>query len=62
MFTRAYKSTTYQIFCIYWTLENKWEYNGTEHQLFVDLKKAYMSQSGEKYYITFLLSMVYVRR
>jgi hypothetical protein len=32
-------STTHQIFHICHILEKKWEYNGTVHQLFIDLKK-----------------------
>jgi hypothetical protein len=35
--------TTDQIFYIHHILEKKWEYNGTVHQLFIDLKKAYVS-------------------
>jgi hypothetical protein len=34
--------TTDQIY-IHHILEKKWEYNGTVHQLFIDLKKAYVS-------------------
>jgi hypothetical protein len=30
-----------QILYIWQILEKKWEYNGTVHQLFIDLKKAY---------------------
>jgi hypothetical protein len=37
---RHARSTTDQIFCIRQILEKKWEYNETEHQLFVDFKKA----------------------
>jgi hypothetical protein len=36
---RRNRSTTDQIFCIRHTLEKKWEYNGTVHQLFIDFKK-----------------------
>jgi hypothetical protein len=32
-----------QIFCICQILEEKWEYNETVHQLFIDFKKAYAS-------------------
>jgi hypothetical protein len=32
---------TYSVFIIYW--RKKWEYNGTVHQLFRDLKKSYDS-------------------
>jgi hypothetical protein len=35
------RSTTDQIFCSSQILENKWEYNETVHQLFIDFKKAY---------------------
>jgi hypothetical protein len=35
--------TTDQILCIHQTLEEKWEYNETLYQLFVDLKKGYDS-------------------
>jgi hypothetical protein len=35
------RSTTDQIFYIWQILEKKWEYNGTEHQLFTDFKKVY---------------------
>jgi hypothetical protein len=34
-------STTDQIFYIQQILEKKWEYKGSVHQLFKDLKKAY---------------------
>jgi hypothetical protein len=37
---RRNRSTTDQIFYIRQILEKKWEYNETEHQLFVDFKKA----------------------
>jgi hypothetical protein len=40
---RRNRSMTDQIFYIRHVLENKWEYNGTVHQLFVDFKKAYDS-------------------
>jgi hypothetical protein len=33
--------------CIYHTLKKKWEYNKTEHQLFIDLKKACDSVARE---------------
>jgi hypothetical protein len=38
---------TDQIFYIHQLLEKKWEYNGTVHQLFIDLKKAYDSVRSE---------------
>jgi hypothetical protein len=37
------RSATDQIFCIRQILEEKWEYNDTAHQLFIDFKKAYDS-------------------
>ena len=37
---RHNRLTIDQIFCICQMLENKWEYNGTVHQLFINLKKA----------------------
>jgi hypothetical protein len=40
---RRNRSTTDQIFYIRQILEKKWEYNGTVHQVFIDLKKAYDS-------------------
>jgi hypothetical protein len=43
-------STTDQIFCICHILEKKWEYNGTVHQLFIDLNKAYDSIRREVLY------------
>jgi hypothetical protein len=39
-----------QIFCIWLILEKKWEYNGTVHQLFIDIKKAYDSVRREVLY------------
>jgi hypothetical protein len=49
---RCNRSTTYQIFYIHQILEKKWKYNGTVHQLFIDLKKAYNSvQRGVLYNI-----------
>jgi hypothetical protein len=33
--------TTDQIFCNCQILETNWEYRDTEHQLFIDFKKAY---------------------
>jgi hypothetical protein len=42
---RQNRSTTDQILCIRQILENKWEYSGTVHQLFIDFKKAYDSVS-----------------
>jgi hypothetical protein len=47
---RRNTSTTDQIFCIRQILEKKWECNGTVHQLFVDLKKAYDSVKGKVLY------------
>ena len=32
-----------QIFCIRQILEKKWEYDGTIHKLFIDIKKQYDS-------------------
>jgi hypothetical protein len=43
-----------QIFYIRQILEKKWEYNGTVHQLFIDLKKAYDSVKREVLYIILL--------
>jgi hypothetical protein len=42
---RRNRSTTDQMFCIRQILEKKWEYNETVHQLFIDFKKAYDSDS-----------------
>ena len=39
-----------QNFGIKQTLKKMWEYNGTVHQLFIDLKKAYNSIIREKLY------------
>jgi hypothetical protein len=44
------RSTTDQIFYIRQTLQKKWEYNGTVHQLFIDFKKAYDSVRREELY------------
>jgi hypothetical protein len=44
------RSTTDQIFYIWQMLEKKWEYNGAVHQLFIDLKNAYVSVKGEVLY------------
>jgi hypothetical protein len=44
---RRKRSTMDQIFYIQQTLEKKWEYNGTVHQLFIDFKKAYDSVKRE---------------
>jgi hypothetical protein len=41
---------TYQIFYIRQILEKEWEYIGTVHQLFIDLKKAYDSVKREVLY------------
>ena len=37
--------TKYFVFDRYW--RKKWEYNGTVHQLFINLKKAYDSDKKE---------------
>jgi hypothetical protein len=47
---RRNRLTTDQIFYIRQILEKKWEYNGTVHQLFIDLKKAYGSVRREALY------------
>jgi hypothetical protein len=47
---RRNRSTTDQIFYIRQTVEKKWEYNGTAHQLFLDFKKAYDSVKREVLY------------
>jgi hypothetical protein len=47
---RHNRSTTDQIFYIRQILEKKWEYNGTVHQLFIDIKKAYDSLRREVLY------------
>jgi hypothetical protein len=39
-----------QILYIWHILEKKWEYNGTVHQLFIDLKRAYDSIKSEVLY------------
>jgi hypothetical protein len=44
------RSTTDQIFYIRQILEEKWECNGTVHQLFIHFKKAYDSVRGEVLY------------
>jgi DNA modification methylase len=43
VWVRRNRSTTGQTFRNRQTLEKKWEYNGTVHQLFVDCKKAHDS-------------------
>jgi hypothetical protein len=53
-----------QIFCIHQILEKKWEYNQTEHQLFIDFKKAFDSVRREVLYsilIEFVVLMKVVR-
>jgi hypothetical protein len=45
---RRNRSTTDQIFCIRQILEEKWKYNQTVHQLFIDFKKAYDSVRKDK--------------
>jgi hypothetical protein len=47
---RRNRSTMDQIFYIRQILEKKWEYNGTEHQLFIDFKKACDSVKREVLY------------
>jgi hypothetical protein len=47
---RRNRSTMDQIFYIRQILENKWEYNGTVNQLFIDFKKAYDSVNREVLY------------
>jgi hypothetical protein len=47
---RRNRSTTDQIFCIRQILEEKWKYNETVHQLFIDLKKAYDLVRREVFY------------
>jgi sorting nexin-29 len=47
---RRNRSTTDQIFYIRQILEEKWEYNGTVYQLFIDFKKAYDSVRREVLY------------
>jgi hypothetical protein len=47
---RRNRSTTDQIFYIRQILEKKWEYNGTVHQLFIDISKAYDSLRREVLY------------
>jgi hypothetical protein len=44
------RSTTDQIFCICQITGEKWEYNETVHQLFIDFKKAYDSVRREVLY------------
>jgi hypothetical protein len=39
-----------QIFYIQQILEKKWKYNGTVHQLFIDFKKACVSDKREVLY------------
>jgi hypothetical protein len=58
---RRNRSITDQIFYIWQTLEKKWEYNGTVHQLFIDFKKAYDSVK-EKFFTIFCLNLVYLRK
>jgi hypothetical protein len=47
---RRNRSTMDQIFYIRQTLDRKWEYNGTVHQIFIDFKKAYDSVKREVLY------------
>jgi hypothetical protein len=48
------RSTTVQIFYIQQILEEKWEYNGTVHQLFIDFEEAYDSVRREVLYSIFI--------
>jgi hypothetical protein len=41
---------THEIFYIWQTLEKKWKYSHTVHQLFIDFKKAYDSVRREVLY------------
>jgi hypothetical protein len=50
-----------QIFYIHQIIEKKWEYNGIVHKLFIDLTK-HMTQLREKFFTTFCLNLVYLRR
>jgi hypothetical protein len=43
-------STIDQIFCIRQILEKKWAYNESEHQRYIDFKKAYDSVRREVLY------------
>jgi hypothetical protein len=56
---RLTDQTTDQIFCIRQILEEKWEYNETVHQLFVDFKKAYDSVRKE---VLYNILLVYIQR
>jgi hypothetical protein len=47
---RCNRSATDQILYIRQILEEKWEYNGAVHQLFIDFKKACKSIKGEVLY------------
>jgi hypothetical protein len=53
-------STTGQIFYTCQILEKKWEYNGTVHQLFIDVKKAHDSVKRD-FFTTFCLNLIYLR-
>jgi hypothetical protein len=44
------RSTTDQIFCIHQILKQKWEYNRTVHQLFLDSETVYASVQREILY------------
>jgi hypothetical protein len=48
------RSTNDQIFYIHQILERKWVYNGTVHQLFIDIKKVYDSVKREVLYNVFI--------
>jgi sorting nexin-29 len=61
---RRNRSNTRQIFCIRQIPEEKWEYNGTVYDLFVNFKKAYDSVRREVLYnivIEFRVHMELVR-
>jgi hypothetical protein len=49
---------TDQIFYIWQILEKKWEYNGTVHELFIDLRKV-CDSIRKKYYTIFSLILEY---
>jgi hypothetical protein len=48
------RSTTNKIFYVCLILEEKWEYTGTMHQLFINFKNAYDSIKREVLYNTLL--------
>jgi hypothetical protein len=51
---RRNRSTNDKIFCICQILEEKWEYKGAIHKLFVDFMRAYDSMRREVLYYTFI--------